>query len=81
MAERQCSPQLQLGMTVGVIALSSPSPERVMVARGTQRLEQRGFRVVFGAHAHDRREYLAGNDDHRAHDIHAMFARATPWMR
>ena len=80
MAERQCSPQLQPGMTVGVIALSSPSPERVMVARGTQRLEQRGFRVVFGAHAHDRREYLAGNDDHRAHDIHGV-ARATPWMR
>jgi len=75
MADRKRPPHLQPGMTLGVVAPSSPSPERALTARATLRLEQLGFRVVFGPHAHDRREYLAGNDGDRADDMLTMLAR------
>lgn len=75
MPERLKPSKLRPGMTLGVVAPSSPGPDRASVAGSTAALERLGFRVVFGPHAHDRREYLAGRDADRANDLLAMFLR------
>jgi len=43
--------------------------------RGVAALRARGFRVLLGEHAGDRRGHLAGEDRDRAADLHAMFVR------
>lgn len=68
-------PRLQPGMTLGVVAPSSPVVERSTVARGVARLEAWGFNVVFGAHARDSYGYLAGTDAARADDLLSMLER------
>src|SRR5205823_8351132 len=75
MPARQRPPRLQSGMTLGIVAPSSPVFERADVNRGVTALEKMGFRVVFGAHAHDRWGYLAGRDRDRADDLLAMVFR------
>jgi muramoyltetrapeptide carboxypeptidase len=75
MPARQRPPRLQSGMTLGIVAPSSPVFERSDVNRGVAALEKLGFRIVFGPHAHDRYEYLAGRDRDRADDLLAMFFR------
>ena len=75
MPTRQRPPRLQSGMTLGIVAPSSPVFERSDVHRGVAALEKLGFHIVFGPHAHDRREYLAGHDRDRADDLLAMFFR------
>lgn len=75
MTERKKPLRLQAGMTLGVVAPSSPGPERAGVAGSVAALERLGFRVVFGPHVNDRREYLAGRDEDRADDRLAMFFR------
>lgn len=75
MARRLLPPRLQPGMTIGIVAPSSPVFERSDTLRSVAALERLGFRVVFGPHAHDRREYLAGRDRDRANDLLAMFSR------
>jgi muramoyltetrapeptide carboxypeptidase len=75
MPARQRPPRLQSGMTLGIVAPSSPVFERADVHRGVAALETLGFQIVFGPHAHDRREYLAGHDRDRADDLLAMFFR------
>lgn len=62
------------GGTIAVVAPSSPVFERPTRRRGVTRLEQAGYRVVFGAHSHDRHGYLAGSAEGRAADLHAAFA-------
>ncbi len=73
MPDRQKPPRLQAGMTLGIVAPSSPVFERSDINRGVAALETLGFNLVVGAH--DRREYLAGRDRDRADDVLAMFFR------
>ncbi|MER7502544.1 LD-carboxypeptidase [Nonomuraea pusilla] len=63
-------PLLQQGDTVAIVSPSGP-PDAVRLARGVERLESLGFKIVIGAHAHDRQEldYLAGSDAARAADL------------
>ena len=75
MPSRLLPPRLQAGMTIGIVAPSSPVFERSDMHRSVAALERLGFRVVFGTHAHDRYAYLAGRDRDRADDLLAMFAR------
>ena len=75
MTARQIPPRLRPGMTLGVVAPSSPVLERSTVNRGVARLEQLGFTVIFADHAHDSRGYLAGQDADRADDLLAMLER------
>lgn len=75
MSQRQKPPRLRPGMTLGVVAPSSPVLERSTVNRGVATLEGLGFRVVFGAHARDDYGYLAGQDAARADDLLAMLER------
>ena len=75
MTTRQRPPRLQPGMTLGVVAPSSPVPEPSRTKRAVAALEQLGFRLVFGDHALDSRGYLAGQDTDRADDLLAMLER------
>src|SRR5438128_8650220 len=75
MSERRKPPRLRPGMTLGVVAPSSPVLERSTINRGVAILEQLGFTVVFGASAHDSYGYLAGRDANRAEDLLAMLER------
>lgn len=71
--DRTRPPRLPAGGTVAVVAPSSPVFERPTWRRGVDRLEQAGYRVTFGVHAHDRHGYLAGRAEDRADDLHAAF--------
>jgi muramoyltetrapeptide carboxypeptidase LdcA involved in peptidoglycan recycling len=60
MSERRKPPRLRPGMTLSVVAASSPVLEGSTINRGVARLEQLGFTVVFGASARDSYSYRAG---------------------
>lgn len=64
---------LRPGDTIGVV---SPSSYKALEALqpGIDKIRQRGYRLLFGEHAFDRRGYLAGEDRDRAADLNAMFA-------
>ena len=65
-------PRLRPGDTVGVIAPASPWENRSELLRGLAGLEAWGLRVKLGAHVNDRHGYMAGRDEDRAADLHAM---------
>ena len=71
----QKPPRLQEGMTLGVVAPSSPVLENADVNRGVAGLERLGFKLAFGGHARDSRGYLAGQDGERADDFLTMLER------
>ena len=71
----QKPPCLRAGMTVGIIAPSSPVLDSHDIARGVAGLERLGFATIFGEHARDTRGYLAGRDDDRADDLLTMLER------
>ena len=75
MSERRKPPRLRPGMTLGIVAPSSPVLERSTINRGVAKLEQLGFTVVCGASARDSYGYLAGRDADRAADLLAMLER------
>lgn len=75
MPGRLLPPRLQPGMTLGIVAPSSPVFERSDLHRSVAAIERLGFKIVFGTHAHDRRAYLAGLDRDRADDLLAIFLR------
>ncbi len=64
---------LQTGDTVAVIAPASP-PDQHNLKKGIEYLKEIGLNVVTGAHLYKKNGYLAGTDEQRASDIHAMFA-------
>lgn len=66
--------RLREGMTVGVIAPSSPAPENETVRYALEMVESFGFRAKPGKHLFARTQYLAGTDAQRAEDVNAMFA-------
>jgi muramoyltetrapeptide carboxypeptidase len=59
---------------VGVVAPASPWENRSELLRGVAGLEAWGLRVKLGRHVNDRHGYLAGRDEDRATDLHAMLA-------
>ena len=67
-------PALCPGDTIGVV---SPSSYKALEALqpGIEKIQRRGYKLVFGEHAFDRRGYLSGEDRDRAADLNAMFAR------
>ncbi len=66
-------PKLKKGDTIGVVSPASPMIEE-RLKKGIAYLKEKGFRVLVGDHVHDRWGYLAGNDQARVADLHAMFA-------
>ncbi|TWT27677.1 LD-carboxypeptidase [Planomicrobium sp. CPCC 101110] len=64
--------RLEKGDTVGVIAPSSP-PNLENLKKALPFLEELGLKVKMGKSVEAKRGYLAGDDDARLSDLHAMF--------
>ena len=75
MTEFRKPPRLQAGMTLGIVAPSSPATDTDDLDGDIAVLEGYGLRVVLGEHVHDRRGYLAGQDRDRADDLVSMLER------
>ena len=75
MTTTQKPPRLRAGMTLGIIAPSSPVAESADAARAIARFAGLGFETTLGAHAQDKRGYLAGLDTDRADDLLTMLER------
>ena len=67
-------PRLHPGDTVGVVAPSSSWDNRSEILRGVAGLEGWGLKVKLGDHVNDRHGYMAGRDEDRVADFHAMLA-------
>ncbi len=65
--------RLEKGMTVGLVAPSSPPKESEGVRYGIDVLRSLGFKVKEGQHLFARNHYLAGDDQQRADDVNRMF--------
>jgi len=66
--------RLKKGDLIGVVCPASPVNDPSRIERGVRYLESIGYRTTVGRNALQRRGYLAGTDEERAADIHAMFA-------
>jgi muramoyltetrapeptide carboxypeptidase len=64
--------RLHIGDTVGVIAPASP-PNQKILQRGIEFLKGLGLRVKVGKSVEKIYGYLAGSDEERLEDLHAMF--------
>lgn len=64
--------RLKKGDTVGIIAPASP-PDSEKLLRSFSFLEELGLNIKLGKHVNDQYGYLAGRDQARLDDIHAMF--------
>src|SRR5258708_14682495 len=67
--------RLQPGMTIGIVAPSSPIRDPARETAGLKCLEVAGYRYVLADHIFDGHGYLAGMDKDRAADFTAMFKR------
>lgn len=66
---------LRRGGTIGIVAPASPQRDPSRLARGIAYLEGLGYTVVCAKNLHAvHGSYLAGTDQQRADDLHAMFA-------
>jgi muramoyltetrapeptide carboxypeptidase len=66
--------RLRDGDTVAVVAPASSWENRSELLRGVAGLEAWGLRVRLGDHVNDRHGYMAGRDEDRAADLHAVLA-------
>src|SRR5690606_41411720 len=67
--------RLQKGDTVGIISPSSP-PNLENLKKALPFLEELGLKVKMGKSVEAKNGYLAGTDDERLADLHAMFERS-----
>src|SRR5258708_6723190 len=66
--------RLREGDTVGIVAPASSWENRSELLRGIAGLEEWGLKVRLGTHVSDRHGYMAGRDEDRAADLHAILA-------
>jgi len=66
--------RLREGDTVGIVAPASSWENRSELLRGIAGLEAWGLKVKLGGHVNDRHGYMAGRDEDRAADLHAILA-------
>jgi len=64
--------RLRPGDTVGICAPASSWENRSELLRGVAALEAWGLEVRLGDHVNDRHGYMAGRDEDRAADLHAL---------
>ncbi|MBN1154013.1 LD-carboxypeptidase [candidate division KSB1 bacterium] len=67
-------PRLKKGDTLGIITPGSGYSNSGDIREGIENLQSLGFKVKSGQHIRERYGYLAGADDQRLSDLHAMFA-------
>ena len=65
---------LRRGGRIGVVAPAGCVDDELLSA-GVQALRQEGFQVELAPGVHDRKGYLAGDDEKRARDLEAFFCR------
>ncbi|MGA1413655.1 MAG: S66 peptidase family protein [Candidatus Kapaibacteriota bacterium] len=66
---------LNPGAKIGIISPASPQRDPDRLRRGIAYLESKGYQIQLGKHAlNSYAGYLAGTDEQRVEDIHAMFA-------
>jgi muramoyltetrapeptide carboxypeptidase len=66
--------KLKKGDLIGIVSPASPIADSTKIERGVRYLENLGYRVTVGEHVGKTLGYLAGNDDQRVADLHAMFS-------
>lgn len=66
-------PRLRRGDVIGLIAPAGPVRDGARIGRAVRYFERLGYHVAVGEHAARARGYLAGRDDQRLADFHAMF--------
>jgi muramoyltetrapeptide carboxypeptidase len=64
--------RLKDGDRIGILAPAGPVLQ-AEIQPGLDFLESRGFQLVYASHLLDRKGYLAGEDEARVKDLHAMF--------
>lgn len=65
--------RLKPGDLIGLVTPASPVADPSRIEQGTRYLESRGYRVLPAANLNRARGYLAGTDDERVADLHALF--------
>ena len=65
---------LKKGDTVGIIAPSAATADRMEFTYAKEAMEALGFKVKLGENLRNRSGHLAGTDEERAGDLNAMFA-------
>lgn len=65
--------RLQKGDLIGIISPASTIADPSRIQRGVAYLEGQGYRTVVGEHVLNTYGYLAGTDEQRVGDLHAMF--------
>ena len=65
-------PRLRPGDLIGIISPAGPVDESELKPN-LELLESSGFRIHIAPHVYDRHDYLAGDDEARLSDLHAMF--------
>jgi muramoyltetrapeptide carboxypeptidase len=73
-AETLMPRKLKRGDTICVVAPASSVTDVPSLERGKRLLEERGYRVIEGAHLRDGRLLFAGEDADRADDVNRAFA-------
>ncbi|AXA37432.1 MAG: peptidase U61 [Candidatus Sumerlaea sp.] len=68
---------LRLGDRIGIVAPASAPYDESRYERGLDGLRRLGFQPVEAPHVRSRRGFLAGSDEERVADLHAMFADPT----
>jgi muramoyltetrapeptide carboxypeptidase len=66
-------PRLRAGDLIGVVSPASTIADPTRIERGVSYLEKMGYRTCVGEHILKTHGYLAGTDEERAGDLHAMF--------
>ena len=66
--------KLKKGDLIGLISPASPPPNPDMIQYGVKYIESLGFRTTLAKNVNKVRGYLAGTDEERVEDIHAMFS-------
>ena len=65
-------PRLKHGQEIGVIAPAGPVTQSE-IQPGIDLLESFGYKVICSPHLYHKKGYLAGDDNSRLEDLHAMF--------
>ncbi len=68
--------RLSPGDLVGILAPASPVADPSRIERGVRYLERNGYRVLVAENVGKARGYLAGTDEERVADMHALFANS-----
>ncbi len=66
--------QLQSGATVGLITPASPVADKEKIRKSIDYLVEQGYKVKTGQNVGEVSGYLAGSDEQRVNDIHALFS-------